>query len=117
MQIEQIKLQNSSTAPEAVSKIPVVEKAAPKNMGNEKAGQKQPDMAKVTEVAADLEQNLRIMHDVDLKFTVHRNSGRVIVTVRDESTGKVIREIPPKEVLDLAAKFDEMIGQIFDQQS
>jgi flagellar protein FlaG len=39
-----------------------------------------------------------------------------MVTVVDESTGKVVREIPSQELLDLAAKIDEMVGMIFDQK-
>jgi len=38
-----------------------------------------------------------------------------MVTVREESTGEVIREIPPSEMLDLAARIDEMVGLLFHQ--
>jgi len=47
---------------------------------------------------------------------VHQASGVVMVTVTDESTGEVIREIPPSEVLDLAARLEEMVGLLFDQK-
>jgi flagellar protein FlaG len=40
----------------------------------------------------------------------------MMVTVTDESSGKVIREIPSREILELAAKIDEMVGMIFDQK-
>ncbi len=40
----------------------------------------------------------------------------MMVTVVDESNGKVVREIPSHEILDLAAKMDEMVGMIFDQK-
>ncbi|UCH01215.1 MAG: flagellar protein FlaG, partial [Deltaproteobacteria bacterium] len=36
--------------------------------------------------------------------------------VMEGSTGEVIREIPPVEILNLAAKLDEMVGLIFDQR-
>jgi uncharacterized FlaG/YvyC family protein len=39
-----------------------------------------------------------------------------MVTVKDEATSDVIREIPPSEFLNLAAEIDEMIGIIFDQE-
>jgi flagellar protein FlaG len=38
-----------------------------------------------------------------------------MVKVVNKDTGNLIREIPPKEVLDLAAKLDEMIGILFDK--
>jgi len=56
------------------------------------------------------------MHNVDLQFSVHKASEQIMVTVIDESTGKVIREVPPIEMLELAAKMDEMVGIIFDQK-
>lgn len=61
-------------------------------------------------------QNLQTMNDTHLAFKVHEASGEVMVTVTNEETGEVVREIPPSEVLDLAAKFDEMVGIIFDQR-
>jgi uncharacterized FlaG/YvyC family protein len=39
-----------------------------------------------------------------------------MIQVREESTGKLIREIPSREVLNLAAKFDEMVGLIMDKK-
>ena len=63
-----------------------------------------------------LEQNLKIMHEVDLKFAVHEASGKMMVVVTNEQTGEVVREIPSSEILDLAAKFQEMVGIIFDQR-
>jgi flagellar protein FlaG len=70
----------------------------------------------VKALAADVQRNLKIMHDVDLSFSVHDSSGQIMVTVVNEVTGEKIREIPPREMLNLAAKFDEMIGMIFDQK-
>ena len=72
--------------------------------------------AHLEELAADMQKNLKIMHNVDLQFSVHEASGQIMVTVMDETSGKVIREIPPREILNLAAKIDEMIGLILDKQ-
>lgn len=77
---------------------------------------KQPDLSSMTEVVAHVQQNLNMMHKVDLEFTVHKASGRIMVTVMEASTGEVIREIPPSETLNLAAKLREMVGLIFDQK-
>jgi hypothetical protein len=56
-----------------------------------------------------------MIHNVDLQFSVHEATGEIMVTVREESTGEVIREIPPSEMLDLAARIDEMVGLLFHQ--
>lgn len=77
---------------------------------------KKPDLSDRGELVADIQKNLNMIHNVDLSFTVHEATGEVMVTVKDETTGELIREIPPSEVLNLAAKIDEMVGLIFDQK-
>jgi flagellar protein FlaG len=78
--------------------------------------EKYPDLSRMTELVADVQENLNMVHDVDLHFSVHEASGKLMVTVIDASTGEVIREVPPSEILELAAKIDEMVGLIFDQE-
>ncbi|MBN1850779.1 MAG: flagellar protein FlaG [Deltaproteobacteria bacterium] len=53
----------------------------------------------------------------DLKIQVHQNTGKLIVKVISENDGKVIREIPPEELLDLAAKVEEMMGVLFNENA
>jgi uncharacterized FlaG/YvyC family protein len=74
------------------------------------------NVSQLLEAATDVQKNLNMIHDVDLSFKVHSDSGKIMVTVKDETTGDVIREIPPAEILDLATRLEEMIGLIFDQQ-
>ena len=66
-------------------------------------------------VAEALNHKVNMIHNVDLNFSVHEGSGQLIVKVIDAATGEVIREIPPTEVLNLAARLNEMIGLLFDQ--
>ena len=80
------------------------------------AEEKRPDSSRLMELLDDVEKDLNKIPNVDLRFSVHEASGRIMVTVIDESTGEVIREIPPSEVLNLAAKLDAMVGLIFDQK-
>jgi len=72
--------------------------------------------AELSELATDVQKNMNIIHNVNLKFSVNKESGRVMVTVTDEATGEVIREIPPEEIVRFAEKFDEMVGMIFDKR-
>lgn len=51
----------------------------------------------------------------DLKIQVHSGTGNIMVKVISQDNGKVIREIPPKELLDLAARMEEMAGTLFDE--
>ena len=53
--------------------------------------------------------------NISLSFSTYGNKGEDIsVIVTDKSTGKVIREIPPKEIQDMHTKLGELIGLIFN---
>lgn len=116
MLVEQINTSAESTGLPPQTESPAHSGQAPESKKVEKPVQ-QPDYAQLAQVAADVQKNLNIIHNVDLQFSVHKASGQVMVTVTDDNTGEVIREIPPKEILNIAAKFDEMVGLIFDAQS
>jgi len=50
-----------------------------------------------------------------LSFFVDKESGRSGVKVIDSKTNKIIKQIPPDEVLDVAAKIKEMLGALIDK--
>ena len=91
-------------------------KDTPQKGKKDAKAEKEPDLSGVTELVGDVQKNLNMTHNVNLRFLVHEASGEIVVTVMEECTGEVIREIPPSEILDLAAKVDAMIGLIFDQK-
>lgn len=70
--------------------------------------------AKINRIAEAMDSYVRSVQR-DLKIQVHSATGKIIVKVISEESGKVIREIPPKEMLDLAAKMEKMIGALFDE--
>lgn len=74
------------------------------------------ELPQIAEIALDLQNKMQVLHNVDLNFSVHAASGNIMVTVVNEDTGKVIREIPSRELLDLATKLEETIGLIFDEK-
>lgn len=51
----------------------------------------------------------------DLKIRVHEETGYIVVKVISKSDGKVIREIPSEEMLNLAAKMEKMVGALFNE--
>ncbi len=63
----------------------------------------------------ELEKDIEMIHNVGLRFSVHKPTGRTVVKVIDKETKEIVREIPAEEILNLAAKLDEMIGMIFDK--
>lgn len=54
-------------------------------------------------------------HDTNLKFEVDDSTDRVIVKVIAKDSGKVIRELPPKEVIELEKFFDKSKGILLKQ--
>ena len=84
-------------------------------MENPKA-EKTPDVSQVADLADNIQKNLNTLHTVKMNFSVHEASDRLMVTISDEKTGEVIREIPSSEILNLAARLDEMVGLLFDQR-
>ncbi len=54
--------------------------------------------------------------NVSLRFQVHDSSERMMVQVVDINTNRVIKEIPPEELLDLVGNIREMIGVLLDEK-
>jgi flagellar protein FlaG len=70
---------------------------------------------KVSRIAETMDSYVQSIQR-DLKIQVHEKTGNIIVKVTSKESGKVIREIPPKELLDLAARIEEMTGILFDEK-
>ncbi len=115
MLVESVENTANSEALPAQARLPAGTGMRPKDEAAEKPAH-EPKTVDLKELAADIQENLKFINDVDLQFSVHKASGQMMVIVREESTGKVIREIPSREVLNLAAKFDEMVGLIMDKR-
>jgi len=96
---------------------PVQDAAAVRNENESRKKEPTPDLSQTMALAAELKQNLKSLHNVDLHFSVHSDSGKTMVTVTDEDTGEVVREIPSKELLNISAKLEEMMGLLFDQRA
>jgi len=47
-------------------------------------------------------------------FSIDAKTGKQVIIVSENKTGKIIRQIPPKEMLDLIAKMKEINGIIFN---
>ena len=72
--------------------------------------------SKIERIAKAMDNYVRSVQR-DLKIQVHGDTGNIMVKVISEADGKVIREIPPKELLDLAAKMEKMTGTIFHESA
>ena len=54
--------------------------------------------------------------NIGIRFKLHEGAGRLMLEVIDLETNEVIKEIPPKKLLDLAAGIREMIGLLLDEK-
>lgn len=52
-----------------------------------------------------------------LRFSVHEDTQRIVVKVVDVLTDEVIKELPPEDVLDTAARIREAIGLLIDERA
>lgn len=50
------------------------------------------------------------------EISVHEKTHEIMVKVIDDATGEVIREVPPKKILDMIANMLEMAGLIVDER-
>jgi flagellar protein FlaG len=53
----------------------------------------------------------------ELQIQVHQETGNIVVKVISKEDGKTIREIPPEEILNLAARMEELSGVLFDRNA
>jgi flagellar protein FlaG len=70
----------------------------------------------------DLQQKIDGLNDFlkvsnsHLKFSLHEELNEYYVTIVDELTNEVIKEIPPKKLLDMYATMKETIGLFIDKK-
>ena len=51
---------------------------------------------------------------ISLSFSIDDDSGSLVVQVVESESGRVIRQIPPDEILTLRKRLEELTGIIFD---
>ncbi|MGO0121829.1 flagellar protein FlaG [Desulfothermobacter acidiphilus] len=52
----------------------------------------------------------------DLRFRIHEATHDIIVQVVNRETGEVVREIPPKRILDMLAEMMRLVGILFEER-
>ncbi|WP_342559379.1 flagellar protein FlaG [Metasolibacillus sp. FSL K6-0083] len=71
--------------------------------------------AKVQEVVEKMNKMLEVNHNT-AKFKYHEGLDRYYVTVVDRDTEEVVKEIPPKKLLDAFYEMQKMFGMIVDEK-
>lgn len=52
----------------------------------------------------------------ELKYSVHKKTGTIMVKLVDSESKEIIREMPPEKILDMVAKMWEMAGLFVDER-
>ena len=74
----------------------------------------------VVEPVPDIEEVVKQLSDVmsannmHLSFSLDDSSGKIVVHVTDQKTGKLIRQIPSADVLRIARNIRAMLGLFYD---
>ncbi|MFJ6210795.1 flagellar protein FlaG [Lysinibacillus sp. NPDC092081] len=71
--------------------------------------------AKVQQAVNTMNQMLEATHSA-AKFVYHEGLERYYVTVVDQDTEEVVKEIPPKKLLDAFYEMQKMLGMIVDKK-
>lgn len=61
--------------------------------------------------------NITTSLNFEIEFQVHKSSKKYFVKIVDKNTKKVIREIPPEQLLDFYANFEKMLGLLFNRRT
>ena len=104
---------------QSITKIPSAGAPSPVHEQPQKEAQPRP----VSAVQASLEEVVKRLSDamsannMHLSFSVDDSSGRVVVRVTDERTGKMVRQIPSEDVLRIAKNIRAMLGILYDHSA
>jgi len=109
---------------EMISGKPQEYKIVPKGKQGVKEGASEPPVIgkEILEDKAYLNRaigNLKEAGDIfkrRLDFKIDEETNRIMIKVIDTETNKVVKEIPPEQLIRLAAKIQEMIGLLVDEE-
>ncbi|MFC1821096.1 flagellar protein FlaG [Thermodesulfobacteriota bacterium] len=69
---------------------------------------------KIERIAQAMDNYMKSVQ-TDLEIKVHKGTGDIMVKVLAKEDGRVIREIPSEELLNLAAKMESMTGALLNE--
>ena len=113
MEINPLKMNSLPTEAAAATGSPIAEVSKPPTPNSAETAMNAERVKRI--IAEMLSQVERT--NVSLEFTTYGNHGdKLAVIIADKVTGKVIREIPSRELQELYTTMDELSGMIFNRQ-
>ena len=117
--IEQLRGNASSGAsnPKGKSSTDVVREkisVTPSPSENVRNADAKPSREKIEETLVKANEMAR-KFSRELSFSYDERIDRVVVTVREGDTDKVVRQLPPEEMIRLSVKMDDILGMLINQ--
>ena len=108
-----------ATPPVAAVAVPQEAVVAPAAVDRPAAGQAslgEGDRVQIRKAAADFNRAFTYF-SVQAHFSIHEATKSIVIDLIDSNTGEVIREIPPKELLDRYAEMLDLLGLLVDRRA
>lgn len=112
--VDTTSVERSQRAP-LISHDRIPEKSVREDAGLRKENKKISQSEVIDGALDKINKTVRIFNR-SIHFSKHEESGRLWVKVIDTETKKVIREIPPEEILEIVARLEEMVGLLIDER-
>jgi len=74
------------------------------------------DPAKVSQATQQVEELFQSVRR-NLQFRDDPNSGRMVVSVIDADSGEIIRQIPPEQIIRMAASLEAVSGMLLGERA
>jgi flagellar protein FlaG len=71
---------------------------------------------KIESVTRQIDSFLRSINK-SLQFRVDQATGQMIVTIRDDETGEVIRQVPGEEAVRIAQRIEDTLSALLDEKA
>ena len=104
-----------------VQKPNVSDKVVEKTIKNEPENMEK-EVGDIDKIALDLSKAVEKVKEfvttfsTKLTFDIDPESDKPVIYVRDQETGKVIRQIPPDEMVRIGSNMDEITGILFNRR-
>lgn len=83
---------------------------------NIKANRETNNLDKIKEAVDFANKTIEVLNNTHLNYSIDKESQKIVVKVIDNETEEVIRQFPPKELLDLINNLEKYGSLIYDKK-
>ena len=113
---QQVEETLQKEATKAVEKTSKAENAVRLGEDNKVQSSEEFNASEINNLVSSANQLVDAVSNNKVNFLYDESKDQHIVLVRDKDTNEVIREIPPKEMLDLLKNLEDITGIIYDNK-